>query len=134
MRRLITEKFAIGGLITLLTMLVVVHVLILLRVIPYEMVWGGRLQDVSEMRRFEAVSIVVTLLMLVVVAVRGRFLNIKINPMILHAALWAMFGLFLLNTLGNLLSNHFFEKWVFAPTTSILSLFCLRLASTKIRD
>lgn len=126
-----SERFAANGLLVLLLLLVVFHALILLRVIPFEMVWGGRLQGVSEMVSFETVSILLNLLMLGIVAIKGKVLKINIHPSLIRIALWAMFGLFLLNTLGNLLSANLFEKTVFSPITLMLSLFCLRLASAK---
>jgi hypothetical protein len=95
------------------------------------MIWSGRLKDASEMVFFESISILVNLLMLGVVAIKGDFLKFNIHPRIVKTALWAMFGLFLLNTVGNLLSTNPFEKAVFAPITLVLSLFCLRLASAK---
>lgn len=126
-----SERFAANGVLVLLLLLVVFHTLILLRVIPFEMVWGGRLQGVSEMVSFETVSILINLLMLGVVAIKGNVIKINVNPSLMRIALWAMFGLFLLNTLGNLFSTNLFEKAVFTPITFVLSLFCLRLASAK---
>lgn len=131
MKLYISERFATNGLLLLLSGLVVFHGLILLRIIPFEMIWGGRLKDASEMMSFESISILVNLLMLGIVAIKGNFLKFNIHPRIVKAALWAMFGLFLLNTVGNLLSTNLFEKAVFAPITLVLSLFCLRLASAK---
>ncbi len=131
MKSFISERVATYGLLLLLSLLVAFHGLILLRIIPFEMIWGGRLKDASEMVSFEGVSILVNLLMLGVVAIKGNFLKMNIQPGIVKIALWAMFGLFLLNTIGNLLSTNLFEKAVFAPITFILSLFCLRLASAK---
>jgi hypothetical protein len=131
MKLYISERFATNGLLLLLSVLVVFHGLILLRIIPFEMIWGGRLKDASEMVSFESISILVNLLMLSIVAIKGNLLKINIHPGILKVALWAMFGLFLLNTIGNFLSINWFEKAVFAPITLVLSLFCLRLASAK---
>jgi hypothetical protein len=131
MKDYISERFATNGLFVMLSLLMAFHGLILFRIIPFEMIWGGRLKDASEMVSFESVSILVNLLMLGLVAIKGNFLKIKIQPGIVKIALWAMFGLFFLNTIGNLLSTNLFEKAVFAPITFILSLFCLRLASAK---
>jgi hypothetical protein len=131
MNRLITQKFATNGLLVIMSLIVVFHLLIITSVIPFEIVWGGRLKSYSQMLSFEAISIAVNLIMLAVVGIYAGILKMKINRTIIKAAFWLMFGLFLLNTIGNLLSLNQLEKVLFTPVTLLLSLFSLRLAISK---
>ena len=108
MKNFITERFAINGLFTLLSLVVIFHLLIMLRIIPFKIVWGGRLEDLSEMLVFETVSVIINLIMLAVVGIKAGFLRTKINRMIIKIALWIMFVLFLINTIGNFFSNNQF--------------------------
>jgi hypothetical protein len=128
---LFTGQFALRGLLTILSLVVVFHFLVLLGIIPFEIVWGGRLKDRSQMPVFETVSILLNLVMLTIVGIKAGLLKVNVNRMIINIALWLMFGLFLLNTIGNLFSNNEFEKMVFTPLTLILSIFSLRTAISK---
>lgn len=133
MKNLISERFSLQGLMLLLSLFIVLHLSILFGVIPFNMVWGGRLKDHAQMVSFETVSIVLNLFMLIVVAIRGNFLRVKVHPVAIKAVLWIMVALFLLNTLGNLLSTNLFEKAVFTPVTLVMAVFCWRLTSHSPR-
>lgn len=107
------------------------HLLIIGGVIPYNVVWGGLLRSEGEMLQFEAISIFVNLLFLLVVAVHAEIIKIRLHPLVLRIALWVMCILFFLNTIGNLLSANKFEQLVFTPVTLVLALCCLRLVLAK---
>jgi hypothetical protein len=94
-------------------------------------VWGGRLKDAAQMRRFETVSILTNAVMMAVVAIRGGYLPVRIPARIITIALWLMVALFVLNTLGNLASVNRWERFIFTPLTGVLALLCLRLAIRK---
>jgi hypothetical protein len=126
-----TKRIASVGMLVMLTFFVVVHALILLGIVPFQMVWGGRLTEHSRMVVFESVSLVVNLLMILVVLVQAGRLRLKVKAIVLKVALWAMALLFGLNTLGNALSNNTLEKSLFTPLTLLLCLGCLRLALSK---
>lgn len=128
MKSIITERLAINGLLLFLSLFVLLHLLILFSIIPFEMVWGGRIKNHDEMVRLELVSIVANLLMLAIVAVRAGLLRIRLSNTFMRVVFWLMSGLFLLNTVGNILSTNDFERFVFTPVTIILTMLCLRLA------
>ena len=115
--------------ISLLTMLF--HVLVLVKIIPSDMVWGGRLQSESEMYTFELVSLALNMFFLSVILVKSKILKVKIPDKIITVILWLMFALFLINTAGNLLSNNQLEKIIFTPITILLSIFSFILARDK---
>lgn len=131
MKNIITLRFAAVALMAILGAIVVFHLLVISGVIPYQMVWGGRLADRSQMLRFETISILTNLVMLTVVMIRAGFVRLRVHPISIRIALWLMVGLFLLNTIGNLLSNNETEKIIFTPLTVLLCLLSLRLATSR---
>jgi len=108
--------------IGLLTAVIVFHMLIIIRIIPYEIVWAGKLKSVNEMYVFEMVSVLVNILLLAVLLLKGNYLKHKINSKIINGILWFFVFVFALNTVGNLMAESFFEKAVFTPLTLILAI------------
>ncbi|MFD2245521.1 hypothetical protein [Pontibacter ruber] len=100
-------------------------------VVPFDAVWGGRLENTSQMLRFEGISVAINLVMLAIVAQHAGMLKTGISRKITSVALWVMFVLFLFNTAGNALSNNDLEKMLFTPVTILLAMFSLRLALAK---
>ena len=131
MKNLLAAQTAAYGLILIQSLVLVFHFLVLFGVVPFEIVWGGRLKDVEEMRGFETVSILLNALMIGAVAIYVRLLPIKMNPKILRLAFWVMFVLFALNTVGNLMAVNEYERVIFTPLTFLLAIFSLRLAISK---
>lgn len=131
MNKFISERFALRAVMVILSTLVVFHLLVLLQIIPFDMVWAGKVGNVEEMRPLELTSVIITLLMLVVVSIRAGYLYIGVNKKIVNIILWAMFLFFCLNTIGNMLSTNPFEQMVFTPVTLLLSLFMFRIIRTK---
>ncbi|CCH52733.1 hypothetical protein BN8_01755 [Fibrisoma limi BUZ 3] len=128
MKTLISERLATNGLLAVLSLVIIFHLLVLLRIIPYSIVWGGRLTSDTQMVRFELTSIVINALMLTVVAIRAGLLRIRVPALLINITLWLMAGLFTLNTVGNMASLNTVEQLVFTPLTLILAIFSLRLA------
>lgn len=129
MKRLISAKLAGNILLIALGLLFVFHVLVLLRIAPADILWGGQIQDgQSNLVPLEIVALLVTILFVLIVAARigtiqaGRFAGaVKVG-------LWLIFAYLLLNTLGNLAFGVSMENLVFAPLTLLLALCALRLA------
>lgn len=86
------------------------HFLILLKIIPYELTWGGKLKNDSEMYVFEMFSITINSFLLYVLLQKGDFVKPLFGPKTLTIILWVFFGVFALNTLGNLFAETSFEK------------------------
>ncbi len=116
------------GLLILLSMFLVLHFIILIKLIPYNLVWGGRLKSDKEMYRFEIFSLLINSLFVSVILMKAGFLSIDVPKKIITYALWLMTGLFLLNTLGNVTSKNNVEQRVFTPITIMLAIFSLILA------
>lgn len=117
---------AIKLLIGLLSLVIVFHILVLLQIIPYNISWGGRLKTVQEMYVFEIVSIALNLFLIWIVWLRAK--NVKSK--IVNIILWVFFGIFSLNTIGNLFAQTTFEKY-FSLLTLIFALLILRVLIKK---
>ncbi len=127
----ISFKFAVTLLITLLISIILFHILVLVQIIPYTIVWGGKIHSVSEMIRFELISILVNLFLILIVTVKGNLIHLNVSKTILNSLLWLFIVLFTLNTIGNLLSETSIETIVFTPLTIVMALLCYRLIQEK---
>lgn len=123
----ISFKTAIHGSLIMLGLIIVFHLLVLMHIIPFTIVWGGRLKNGTEMLRFEIAATIINALLITVIAIKGRYLKFNIPSKIITIILWLFVGLFSLNTIGNLLAKMTFETIVFTPITLMLAIFCLRI-------
>lgn len=110
---------------------VVFHVLVLVQILPYSIVWGGKLNSVEQMRSMETVSICINLFMILVVLLRAKLIRLDLRPLFLQVVMGLMCALFVLNTLGNILSENTFERLVFTPLTLLSALCCFRLTLSE---
>jgi hypothetical protein len=131
LKRVISQRLASLGILTLLSLVIIFHILVLVQVIPYKIVWGGRLENDTQMIRFESISIVLNLIMLAVVAIYSGYLNWEVNKRWLRLGCWVMVVLFSFNTVGNLFAINDWERWIFTPLTFLLAVFSFRLAIEK---
>ncbi|MFO0359857.1 MAG: hypothetical protein ACK50N_05110 [Flavobacteriales bacterium] len=105
-------------LLGILGAVIVFHLLIFLKVIPYDIAWGGRLSNDQEMYVFETVSIGINLLLGWVVLMKCDLVRFKFSSRIVNTILWIFFVLFILNTIGNILAVSNLEK-SFAVLTAL---------------
>lgn len=118
-------------LITLFSAALLFHFLVLGNIIPFEMVWGGRIQNREQLIGFEAFSIVSNLYFLFILFLHSNIIKGNFSPLFIRIGLWIMCVLFLLNTIGNLLSINSTEKWIMTPLTGITALLCAFLLFSK---
>lgn len=105
----------------MLLMVTVFHFLIVVKLISYDIAWGGRLKNDTEMYTFEAISIFINLSLISIVSIKGNYLKLRVNEKVINGILWIFFILFIFNTIGNLLAKSYSEK-LFAVFTLILAL------------
>lgn len=123
---MLLPSHAIKLLTSLLTLVIVFHVLILLGNIPYTIAWGGRLKSREEMLVFETVSILLNVFLIGVLLLKAKNLKRKFTD----SVLWIFFGIFSLNTVGNLLAETNFEKY-FSIVTLIFALLLWKIVKAK---
>ena len=121
------QRFVEIILITIFSLTIVFHLLVITSVIPPDIVWGSRLNSPDQLIIFESISILLNGFFLAVMLVKVGFLKANLSPKVIRGLQWGMFALFLLNTVGNLASESSFEKMVFTPVTLILSI-CLLIS------
>jgi hypothetical protein len=124
----INIQFAGTLMLVMLSCVVVFHLLVLSGAIPYSVVWGGRLESISQMYLFEAVSITINLAVIATVGMKMGYIKPFMPKMAVTFLLWALAILFALNTVGNLFSQTTLETILFTPLTLISSVLCYRMA------
>ncbi len=115
----------------LLTIVVLFHIFVVINLIPYEVVWAGKLKSLKEMYVFETMSITINLFLIIVILYKGNYIKHRLSEKLLNGILWFFIILFVLNTIGNLLAETFFEKVVFTPLTLLSSILLWKIVSSK---
>ena len=132
MKKRISAKLAGNILLVALGLLAIFHVLVLLRVIPADIIWSGRIQGVpSNLVTLETIALLVTLLFFVIIAAKTEYVQAGRLSGAVNLGVWLVFAYLILNTLGNLASGISFESLIAAPVTIILALCAFRLAIEK---
>jgi len=110
---------------------IIFHIIVVLGIIPYNMVWGGRIKSKEDLYVFEAISVGLNLLFLLVVLVKGNFVKIAFSPRLINMLLWFMCIIFTLNTVGNLFAIEPLEKYIFTPITLVIAVLSFILSVSK---
>lgn len=124
-------KSAINAMLVILSMVIFFHGLVLIQIIPYTIVWAGKIDNVNDMQFFELVSIIINVLIIIVIAIKGNYITLKVPENLIRISLWLLVVLFSLNTIGNLFAKFSFETIVFTPLTLIMTILCLRIVLEK---
>jgi hypothetical protein len=124
------SKNAIKLLLGLLTAITIFHICILLKIIPYDIAWGGRLQNDQEMYVFESISMLVNLFLIWILLMRGNLVKFKFSIRVVNIILWIFFVIFILNTIGNVFAKTNFEKF-FALVTGLFAFLLLKIIKQK---
>lgn len=112
---------AIKIVLGVLVVIVIFHLCIVFKIIPYDIAWGGRLKSDTEMYVFESISISLNLFLILLLAIKGGFVMAMLPLKVVNIFLWIFLILFVLNTIGNLLAETNFEKF-FAILTLALAV------------
>jgi hypothetical protein len=108
----------------LLSVVTAFHISVLIGVVPYTIVWAGKLKSLEEMYVFESISIAINLFLMAVILQRFRFLRPLVNDGVLDFILWLFVLLFSLNTIGNLFSKSIIELILGITLTLVSALLC----------
>ena len=132
MKKIINFNQAVLASLFLMGLLILFHLSILIGVIffdyaPIDFLWGGQMKTVEQLLKFEIVSFLISFVFFFLVLIKSKRLNL---PKLIGVAMWVLFVIFSLNTLGNLLAKTNFEK-VFAIVTGLLAFLMLRIALEK---
>ena len=127
------KNIAFKASIGLLTLVIIFHGFIIAKIIPYNIAWGGRLENDSQMYVFESISMLINGLLITVLLLKAKYINHRFSEKILNGILRFFQVLFILNTIGNLLAKTSFEKY-FALLTAILAIFIWIILKENTRN
>jgi len=126
-----TSKLAIKIMLWLITIITLFHLAILTKIIPYEITWGGRLENDSEMYVFETISIIFNIFLGLVLFIKDERLPALIPMKVINIILWVFLILFGLNTIGNIFAKTLFEKILAIVTLSFSYLIFIIFRNAK---
>lgn len=127
-RKIISERSAGRALTAIFLLIIPFHLAVIVGLVPFDMIWGGRLKTREELYVFESISLVLNTLMLWIVAIRMGYVKVLVTLKVTRVILWLMVILFSLNTIGNLMAFNNLETYIFTPITFLMALFSFRLA------
>jgi hypothetical protein len=113
-------------LLGLLFSVILFHICIISKIIPYNIAWGGRLTNDNEMYVFETISMLINVFLSWILLMKGNFVKFKFSENAVKIILWTFFGLFILNTIGNIFAKTSFEKF-FAILTGLSAILIWKI-------
>lgn len=125
MIRLITESQALKMMLVLLVAVFCFHLLVLFGIVPYSIVWAGRLKSTTDMYIFEAISILINAILFYVLLLKGNYIRHRVPERIVNSIILFFVALFLLNTAANFMATTFFERVIFTPLTLLSAVLLL---------
>lgn len=131
MINLLPFRIAVYIALTQLILLIIFHLLIMAEVLPYTEVWGGHLEDINHMKRFELVSILINAFQFFVIGIKAKYIKLNISRVFINFILWLFVVMFCMNTIGNLFAKTMTERIIFTPVTIIMAVSCLRIVKEK---
>ena len=113
-------------------LLLVLHVLIIARVVPGNIMWGGRINaDQSNLTQLEIVALALTVFFTGLVVVKIKLIKTGKPNKLIAIGMWVVFAYLVVNTLANFASGVSAEILFFGPLTVVMALCALRLAVEK---
>jgi hypothetical protein len=104
------SKYSIKLFLGLLLVVILFHICIILKIIPYNIAWGGRLTNDTEMYVFETTSILINIFLTIILLMKGNIIEYKLSDKVITIILWIFFAIFILNTIGNIFAKTTFEQ------------------------
>jgi hypothetical protein len=124
------SKYSIKLFLGLLLVVILFHICIILKIIPYNIAWGGRLTNDAEMYVFETTSIIINIFLSIILLMKGNIIEYKFSDKIINMILWTFFAIFILNTIGNIFAKTTFEK-LFSILTGLSAILIWNIVKKK---
>lgn len=125
------QRSALNLMLGLIGGIILFHLAIILKLIPYDITWGGRLKNDAEMYAFEALSIGLNLVLGFALLIKAGYLRQILPIRVIHIILWGFLVLFALNTIGNVFAETKFEKGFAVLTLAFVVLLGIILLDKK---
>jgi hypothetical protein len=124
------SKYSIKLFLGLLLAVILFHICIILKIIPYHIAWGGRLTNDAEMYVFETTSIIINIFLSIILLIKDNIIKYKFSDKVINMILWTFFVIFILNTIGNIFAKTTFEK-LFSILTGLSAVLILNIVKKK---
>jgi hypothetical protein len=124
-------RIAVKLTLCLIIVVIIFHLSIVLKIVPYGITWGGRLKNDSEMYVFETISIGINLFLSLMLLIKENYIRQVIPIRVVNIFLWIFFIIFGFNTIGNLFAETNFEKSLAIITLIFSVLIWIILINNK---
>jgi len=104
--------------------------LILLGILPFDIVWGGKLTPATVVPMV-SFAIILNVLVLAIGLVKGGWVSQSVVVQVTRNVSWFMFYFLLCNTVLNLFSETLFEVIVFTPIVALVTVCLFRVLVSK---
>lgn len=125
---MITISRAGNALLLIFALLFIFHWLVLFGLIPYDIVWSGKIKNEGELVKMESISIFILIIFSIVVALKMGYIKYTVKPIVTNVGIWVLVAFFTLNTIGNLTAINPIEKYGFSLLTLVITVLTFRLA------
>lgn len=122
-----TQKFASNLMIVILMIVLLFHFLVLIQIINFKNIWGGKLSTENEMYVFEIISFCLNAFLLFSILQKAGYIKQYFSPEFIKIVLWIFVIIFGLNSLANLFANNLFEKIAGTALTLVSAYLCLAI-------
>lgn len=127
MEDLISIELAGYILLIILGLLIMFHTLIVFGIVPYNIVWAGKIKNKKELLLMESISLFISVMAMIIVGSKTKNLIIIEDPTIVNIGMWILLALFIFNTIGNLTAKNPIEKYGFGTLNILISFLVLRI-------
>ena len=124
------SKYSIKLFLGLLLAVILFHICIILKIITYNIAWGGRLTNDAEMYVFETTSILINIFLFIILLMKGNIIEYKLSDKVITIILWIFFAIFILNTIGNIFAKTTFEQ-LFSILTGLSAILIWNIVKKK---
>lgn len=115
---------AITVLMGLLSVVILLHLGILFQLIPYDIVWAGKIDSLEAMYLLETVSLILNGTLMLVLYLKLKHLKQAMPTPVVDVILWIYVVIFGLNSLGNLFAQTLFELIFGTLFTLVMMYLC----------
>ena len=137
MKRIISFDTSVMFSLFLLGILILFHGCILIGIlffdyVPLDFLWGGKMTSVSQLLSFEIVSLLTSGLFFFLLLIRSNWLRLPKLIGVARVAIWVVFILFLLNTIGNLMATN--RKILATPLSGLIAWLLVGISGLIFPD
>lgn len=104
------NNIALPIMLGMVVLIILFHLGVIFRILPFEFIWGGQISTTSEMYLLVTISILLNLFLGLVLVMKGGYVKHWFGKRVTDFFLWLFLILFTINTIGNLLAETIFEK------------------------